>query len=153
MKKVKLFNKYDIRPSLTAKQAGKTFKLHGGIKLSKDGKSLDLIFDVIRREEDWQNKLIERMKLYEDFYGNFVQFDSGYEKVPQLILVCEDDKHIVEAYKEILTNKIEIPKIKLYFTTDLRQNSNSLEKTLMEFVIDKETKKIKANNVEIKLLG
>lgn len=153
MRKVKLFDKYDIKPQLTAKQLGKTFRLHGGVRLSKDGKSLDLIFEVVRREDEWTEKLIERMKLYEDFYTNFVQFDSGFEKVPQLILVCEDDKHIVEAYKEILTNKIEIPKIKLYFTTDLRQNSNSLEKTLMEFVVDSETKKIKASNVEIKLLS
>ena len=43
--------------------------------------------------------------------------------------------------------------IKLYFTTDLRQNSESLENTLIEFRIDEETKKYKMYNVEVKILG
>ena len=42
------------------------------------------------------------MRLYKDFLENFVQFDSGYEARPQLILVCEDDKHMVEVFKEIV---------------------------------------------------
>ena len=60
---------------------------------------------------------------------------------------------MVEAFKEIVTNKIEIDKIKLYFTTDLKQNATSLDKSLLEFVIDEQTGKYKVQNVEIKLLG
>ena len=43
---------------------------------------------------------------------------------------------------------LEIEQIKLYFTTDLRQNSESLKDTLIEFVLNKETKKYKAEIVE-----
>ena len=93
------------------------------------------------------------MRLYQDFYESFLPFDSGFERVPQLVFACEDDKHMVEAFKEIVTNKIEIDKIKLYFTTDLKQNATSLDKSLLEFVIDEQTGKYKVQNVEIKLLG
>ena len=68
-----------------------------------------------------------------------------------LILVCEDERHMAETFKEIVTNRVEIPQIKLYFTTDLRQNEETLENTLVEFkLIDS---KYKMENVELKLLG
>ena len=67
--------------------------------------------------------------------------------------MCEDDKHTAETFKEIVKNKLEIPQIKLYFTTDLRQNQETLENTLIEFRIDEATKKYKMYNVEAKILG
>lgn len=50
-------------------------------------------------------------------------------------------------------NGLEVSNIKLYFTTDLRQNEETLEKTLVEFKLDEETKKYKMENIEVKLLG
>ena len=133
---------------------GKTFKATGGqIHLSKNGKSIDFLFEVIRREEDWKKKLVDKMKLYIDFYQNFVSLDSGFQNIPQLIIICEDDKHIAETFKEIVMNKLEVPKIKLYFTTDLRQNEETLDKTLVGFKIDEETNKYKMEEIEVKLLG
>ena len=93
------------------------------------------------------------MRLYKDFYENFVIGDSGFQTMPQLIIVCEDDKHTAETFKEIVKNGVEINQIKLYFTTDLRQNSDTLENTLIEFKLDPETNKYKIQNVELKLLG
>ena len=69
----------------------------------------------------------------------------------QLILICEDEKHMAEAFKEIVKNKLEIPQIKLYFTTDLRQNKETLEDTLVDFKLVEG--KYKMENVELKLLG
>ena len=71
---------------------------------------------------------------------------------PQLILVCEDNKHMVETLKVIVTNKLEVPGIKLLFTADLRQNSDSLEKSLIEFKIDEATGKYKMEEVPLKVL-
>ena len=154
LRKVKAFESYVAKPAITAKQAAKVFKATGGqIHLTKNGKSIDFLFEVIRREEDWQKKLVDKMKLYYDFYENYQLMDSGFSNVPQLIIVCEDDKHMAETFKEIVMNKIELPKIKLYFTTDLRQNEETLDKTLVEFKIDEETKKYKMEEVEVKLLG
>ena len=150
LRKVKAFDSFTVKPQLTAKKLGKIFKAHAGVKITKNNKSIDLIFEAIRREEDWENKLIDRMKYYIDFYENFVQFDSGFAIKPQLVLVCEDNKHMVEVLKVIVTNKLEIPGIKLLFTTDLRQNSDSLDKSLVEFKI--EDGKYKMEEVTLKVL-
>ena len=90
--------------------------------------------------------------MYKDFYKNFVPGDSGYSMMPQLIFVCEDEKNMVEVFKEIVTKRLEIPEIKFYFTTDLRQVSESINGTLTEFVLDKDTNKYKADTVTLKLL-
>ena len=132
LRKVKAFDSYIVKPAINAKIAGK-------------------VFEAIRREQDWKKKLIDKMILYKDFYENFVPGDSGFSGMPQLILICEDEKHMAEAFKEIVTNQVEIPQIKLYFTTDLRQNEETLENTLVEFKL--ENGKYKKENVELKLLG
>ncbi len=152
LRKVKAFDSYTVKPTITAKQTGKTFKATGGsVKLTKNNKSIEFLFEVIRREEDWEKKLIEKMKLYKDFYDNFIVGDSGFSSMPQLILICEDDKNMAETFKTIIINKVEIDKIKLYFSTDLRQNEETLHKTLVEFKL--ENGKYKMDNVEVKLLG
>ena len=154
LRKVKAFDSYVVKPAINAKVSGKVFKATGGsVKLTKNKKSITFLFEVIRREPDWQKKLADKMAMYKEFYENFVPGDSGFSGLPQLILVCEDDKHTAESFKEIVKNKIEIPQIKLYFTTDLRQNSENLENTLIEFRIDETTKKYKMFNVEVKILG
>ena len=91
------------------------------------------------------------MRLYQDFYGNFQAGDSNFLSMPQLIMICEDEKHMAECFKEIITNKVEIPQIKMLFTTDLRQNEETLANTLVEFkLVDG---KYKMENVELKLIG
>ena len=153
LRKVKAFDSYVVKPQLTAKTLAKPFKASGGsVKLTKNNKSISFLFEVVRREEDWKNKLAEKMRLYQDFYDNFVPGDSGFPIMPQLIFVCEDEKHTAETFKLIVTKGLEISKIKLYFTTDLRQNKESLEDTLIEFKLDENTNKYKVANVELKLL-
>ena len=154
MNKVKCFNGYVAKPAIIAKTLNKTFKAAGGkITLTKASKSIDFIFEVIRREDDWEKKLADKLKLYNDFYTNFVPGDSGFSSLPQLILVGEDERHMAEIFKNIVINKLEIDKIKFYYTTDLRQNEENLIKSFAEFKLDPETKKYKMENVEIKLLG
>ena len=153
LRKVKAFDSYVVKPQLTAKTLAKPFKASGGsVKLTKNNKSISFLFEVVRREEDWENKLVEKMRLYQDFYDNFVPGDSGFPIMPQLIFVCEDEKHTAETFKLIVTKGLEISKIKLYFTTDLRQNKETLEDTLIEFKLDENTNKYKVANVELKLL-
>ncbi len=152
LRKVKAFDEFIVKPAINAKVAGKLFKATGGcVKLTKNNKSIQFLFEVIRRELDWEKKLVEKMRLYQDFYGNFVMGDSGFTAMPQLIFVCEDEKHMAETFKEIVKAGVEIPQIKLYFTTDLRQNEATLENTLVEFkLVDG---KYKMENIELKLLG
>ena len=154
LRKVSALDSYVPKPSFTAKMAGKVFKATGGsVKLTKNNKSVEFVFEVIRREENWENKLIDKMKLYKDFYENFQMGDSGYKSIPQLIIVCEDERHMAETFKTIVVNNLEISKIKLYYTTDLRQNEQTLEKTLVEFKLDESTGKYKMEDVSVKILG
>ena len=152
LRKVKAFDSYVVKPAITAKTLGKVFKATGGsVKLTKNNKSIQFLFEVIRRETDWKKKLVDKMRLYQDFYANFVPGDSGFSAMPQLIFVCEDEKNMAETFREIVTNQVEIPQLKLYFTTDLRQNEETLENTLVEFkLVDG---KYRMENIELKLLG
>lgn len=152
--KVQAFDSFQIKVPMNAKILGKQFKATGGkVTLSKNGKSIDFIFEVIRREDDWRKKLADKMKLYKDFYENFVAMDSGFKTIPQLILLCEDEKHMAETFREIVVNGLGIDKLNLYYTTDLRQNDSTLEHSLAEFKLDPVTNKYKMENVDIKLLG
>lgn len=152
LRKVKAFDSYTVKPTITAKQTGKTFKATGGsVKLTKNNKSIEFLFEVVRREEDWVKKLVDKMRLYNDFYTNYLPGDSGFSSMPQLIIICEDEKHMAETFKTIVVNKVEIEKINLYFSTDLRQNEETLDKTLVEFKLA--DGKYKMENVEVKLLG
>ena len=153
LRKVKAFDEYTVKPAITAKTLSKVFKVAGGsVKLTKAKKSIIFIFEVIRREEEWEKKLVEKMRLYQDFYANFVPGDSGFPTMPQLIFICEDEKHMAESFKTIVTNRLEIPQLKLYFSTDLRQNNETLAKTLVEFRLDETTNKYKMDEIELKLL-
>ena len=153
LKKVKVFDSYVVKPTLTAKNMGKIFKPSGGsVTLTKSNKSIQFLFEVVRRENNWQKKVVDKMKFYQDFYDNFQPMDSGFKSLPQLILVCEDDRHMAETFKELITNNIVFNKINLYYTTDLKQNSDSLKNSLTEFKLDEATNKYKAQNIEIKLL-
>lgn len=143
--KVQAFDSFQIKVPMNAKILGKQFKATGG--------KVTLSNEVIRREDDWQKKLADKMKLYKDFYENFVAMDSGFKTIPQLILLCEDEKHMAETFREIVVNGLGIDKLNLYYTTDLRQNDSTLEHSLAEFKLDPVTNKYKMENVDIKLLG
>ena len=154
MNKVQAFKDYRVKPPLTAKNLGKQFKASGGkVLLEKDGRQINFLFEVIRREEDWGQKLTDKMKFYNDFYSNYVPGDSGFNSMPQLIFICEDDKHIVETFKTIVVNKLENPRLNFYYTTDLKQNEESLTKSLVTFKLDDQTHKYKLINQEVKLLA
>lgn len=79
--------------------------------------------------------------------------DAGFQTMPQLILVCEDERHMAEVFKNIVVNSLEPKNVKLYYTTDLRQNNETLEDTLVEFKLDETTNKYKMENIKVKLLG
>ena len=142
---------YILKPAIMDKQTGKTFKPIANVKFQIGGKRIDFVYEVIRRNTEWKTQLIDRMKQWKDFYDNFAPGDSGYANIPQLIFVCEDDMHMAEVFKELILNNVSISKIKFYFTTDLEQNKDKLDKSLYEFA--EENGKYKKKNIEAKILG
>ena len=64
LRKVKAFDSYIVKPAIKAKVAGKIFKASGGaVKLTKNGKSIQFVFEVVRREDEWK-KISEPYKEY-----------------------------------------------------------------------------------------
>ena len=151
LRKSKNVSTYTLKPPITDKITGKTFKPIANVKFEMSGKKIDFVYEVIRRNDEWKKQLLDRMKQWQDFYNNFTPGDSGYFNIPQLIFVCEDEKNMAEVFKELVINKLYIDKIKFYFTTDLEQNKDKLDKSLYEFV--EENGKYKMKNIEAKILG
>lgn len=151
MRKSHYFSNYTLKPVITAKQASKKFKPTILMEFNYENKKFNFIFEAVRREVDWESKFLERMKLWKDFYDNFVIGDSGFNALPQLVFLCEDNMHFAEVLKILIMNKININQITYYFTTDLAQNEENLSKSLYDFII--EDGKYKLRNVEAKILG
>lgn len=153
MRKVKAFKGYKIEPVLVAKKQNVKFKPLLAITLVKDGKVYDFIFDVIRRNAGWTDKFLEKMMLYQEFYEYFEPKDSGFEKPPQLVIVGEDDAHLIEAFKILVKNKLSLRGIEIYYTTDLRQLDDTLEKSLISFRYDEVKGKYIMDIMEVDLLA
>ena len=151
LRKSKSVSSYILKPVITDKVTGKTFKPMANVKFEIGGKYVDFVYEIIRRNENWKQELADRMRQWKDFYDNFAPGDSGYGSIPQLIFVCEDDIHMAEVFKELVINQLSINKIRFYFTTDLEQNKDKLDKSLYEFV--EEEGKYKKKNIETKILG
>ena len=151
LRKSKNVSSYILKPVITDKVTGKSFKPMANVKFEIGGKYVDFVYEIIRRNENWKQELADRMRQWKDFYDNFAPGDSGYVSIPQLIFVCEDDIHMAEVFKELVINQLSINKIRFYFTTDLEQNKDKLDKSLYEFV--EEEGKYKKKNIEAKILG
>ena len=54
-------DEYIVKPALTAKTLSTVFKTAGGsIKLTKNGKSISFLFEVICRDDNWEKKFVEK---------------------------------------------------------------------------------------------
>ena len=152
IRKVKTLKSYKLKPEVVSKGFGKSFKPMANLVLNYNNKDFNFVYEVIRREQDGDSFLINRMNYWCDFYRSFAPGDSGYDSLPQLILLCEDNKHMAEVFKTIIMNIINIPNnMKIYFTTDMLQNEATLEKSLNEFVLV--DGKYKMKNLIAKIIG
>ena len=80
-----------------AKRQNTKFQPSGGqVVLIKNDIKIDFVFEVVRRNSGWEEKFMEKIKLYEEFYDNFQAKDCNFDKKPQLIIVGEDDEHLID---------------------------------------------------------
>ena len=71
------------------------------VTLKNGTEDVNFVFEVVRRNEDWQNMFAEKVQLYSDFYENFSRNDAGFYDKPQLVIVGEDIQHIAEIFRII----------------------------------------------------
>jgi hypothetical protein len=153
MRKVKSFKGYKIEPVLMSKKQNSRFKPALTVSLVKDGKVSDFLYEVIRRNASWPDKFLEKLTLYKEFYEYFQSKDGGFEHPPQLVIIGEDDAHLIEAFKIITKNKIALKGVEIYYTTDLRQLDDTLEKSLISFRYDEAKAKFIMDILEVELLA
>lgn len=149
MQKVGAFKGFVLKPTLFAKRQNVKFQATGGqVVLVKNDIKVDIIFEVVRRNAGWEEKFMEKLKLFEEFYANFQAKDCGFDKKPQLIIIGEDDEHIVEIFKTLKRINVELKGIEIYYSTDLRQLEPEMDKTLITFRQDPETGRYKMDMLQ-----
>jgi len=153
MTKVGAFKEANPNILMLSKKYNVKFKPTGGtVKLGTDNGDVDFVFEVVRRNEEWQNMLAEKLQLYADFYENFSKNDAGFYAPPQLVFVGEDVAHNAEIFKIAKKIGFTLKDEEMYFTTDIEQLEDSLEKTISVFEYDKENNKYKLVQKELSLL-
>lgn len=142
MQKVASFSDVNANILLYSKKYNVKFKPTGGmIKLKQNTEELSFVFEVVRRNEDWQNMFAEKVQLFSDFYENFMKNDCGFFDPPQLVFVGEDVQHLAEMFRIIKKVTNVLKDEEMYFTTDLKQLEESLENSIEVFELDAESKK------------
>ncbi len=153
MQKVGSFKEANPNVLLYSKKYNVKFKPTGGtVKLEEGKKDIDFVFEIVRRNEEWQTMFAEKLQLYADFYENFKKNDAGFGKAPQLVFVGEDVNHNAEIFRIIKKMGINIKDEDIYFTTDLDQLEDSLESTISLFEFDSENNKYKLTQKKLEIL-
>lgn len=153
MQKVGAYKSFVLNPLMFAKRQNIKFQPSGGqVTLIKNDIKVDFIFEVVRKNPGWEEKFMEKMKLYEEFYDNFQGKDCGFDKKPQLVIIGEDDEHLIEIFKAVKKVKVELKGIEIYYSTDLRQLEPEIDKTLIAFKQDSETGRYRMEMLQVPLL-
>jgi len=153
MQKVGAYRGYVVNANLFAKRQNAKFSASGGqVILVKNDIKVDIIFEVVRRNPGWEEKFMEKIKLYENFYKNFQAKDCGFDKKPQLIIIGEDDNHLVEIFKNYMRVQADLEGIEVFYTTDLRQLEDNLETSLIAFRLNQETGRYQKEVIQTPLL-
>ena len=153
MHKVGAYKSFVLNPLMFAKRQNIKFQPSGGqVTLVKNDIKVDFIFEVVRRNPGWEEKFMEKMKLDEEFYDNFQSKDGGFDKKPQLVIIGEDDEHLIEIFKAVKKVKVELKGIEIYYSTDLRQLEPEIDKTLIAFKQDTETGRYRMEMLQVPLL-
>lgn len=153
MQKVAAFSKANPNILLYSKKYNVKFKPTGGMVTLRDGnEELDYVFEVVRRNDDWQNMFAEKVQLYSDFYENFVANDAGFLQKPQIVFVGEDIQHIAEMFRIIKKVGMYVEDKDMYFTTELRHLEENLENSISVFELEPESKKYRVISKPLDIL-
>lgn len=153
MQKVAAFHSTNPNVLLYSKKYNVKFKPTGGLVTLKNGADdVNFVFEVVRRNEDWQNMFAEKIQLYSDFYENFSRNDAGFYDKPQLVIVGEDIQHIAEIFRIIKKVSVSLRDEDLYFTTELKHLDETLEKSINVFELEADSRKYKLMTKELEIL-
>lgn len=143
MKNKEGFYTAEPRATLIMRNNKKRLALTNGIiKISENDSIIKYIVDSVRKTPLSLEKFISRLEDYDiildernsDFYNNY-----------RLLIIAEDQKHILEIYKAVKTNMPSLPDNKIFFTTDELLNKEDLKHTLINVCFDEISSKHNIN--------
>ena len=154
MQKVAAFEKANPNVLLYSKKYNVKFKPTGGMVTlrGEDKVETNFVFEVVRRNDEWQNMFAEKVQLYSDFYENFAKNDAGFEEKPQIVFVGEDVQHIAEMFRIIKKVGMIVPDEDMYFTTELRHLEENLENSISVFELEPESRKYRVVTKTLEIL-
>lgn len=153
MQKVAAYHSTNPNVLLFSKKYNVKFKPTGGLVTLKNGtEDVNFVFEIVRRNEDWQNMFAEKVQLFSDFYENFNRNDAGFYDKPQLVFVGEDIQHIAEIFRIIKKVGLALKDEEMYFTTELKHLEDNLEKSINVFELEVDTKKYKLITKDLEIL-
>lgn len=119
------------------------------ISLGKDGKVEEIIwFSVFRSYDGWKEDAENKIRKFKGYIDYFKQ-DIVVPIKPTFVVVGEDDKHLFEIFKIALINKLQPKEQSIKYTSDLRVIGNDLNKSLIEFALEKQGGKYKPKLKEL----
>ncbi len=153
MQKVASFVSTNPNVLLYSKKYNVKFKPTGGLVTMKNGtEEVNFVFEIVRRNEDWQNMFAEKIQLYSDFYENFAKNDAGFYEKPQLVLVGEDVQHFADMFRIIKKVNTVLKDDEIYFTTELKHLDEELVNSISVFELEQESKKYKLVTKQLDIL-
>lgn len=153
MQKVAAYLETNPNILLYSKKYNVKFKPTGGmITLKNKEEEVNFVFEVVRRNEDWQNMFAEKVQLFSDFYENFAVNDAGFSTPPQLVFVGEDINHIAEMFRIVKKVTNVLKDEDMYWTTELKHLDDDLTKSISVFELDQSSKKYKVITKELDIL-
>lgn len=132
---------YKIFPEIRT-SCGIPLKPHLRLTLNNNGSNDVIFFEAIRSYDGWEEKLDNKLFLYNDYYNKFIPSPDCLEP-PQLIFIGETDVHNGKIYKHLLLNKISLKGIEFLFTNDIRVLERNCDNLFYRFSIIQETNKPK----------
>jgi DNA-binding Lrp family transcriptional regulator len=118
-------------PYLKVMATQRDFKTDLQICFDTDGVKDVMLFEVARSYEGCMEKTLETLKAYKE-YIEYFQPTPQILQPPKLVIVGEDDKHLLEIFKQVLKNSLIAPNLEFLYTTDLRVIGEDLSRSIVQ---------------------
>jgi hypothetical protein len=129
---------FKVREKLTANET--TIRPSFATKIS----DTVFLFDVVRRKEDWENALVDKVYRYDDVFKNLDKNSWDIEDDVYLVVNGEDFQHNVDVLKIISGLDVDIAP-RVLFTEDLLQFGTKFKKSLYTINEEKQPEYLQFN--------
>lgn len=130
--KVQNIKDHKIKPVVKLPKSHASFKPDLQINLAADDTKESIFFEVVRSYDGCDEKFLEKLKQYQEFYEYFVPTEE-MACPPQLVIIGEDDVHLAGVFQKILLQKIELKNMSYVYSTDLRVLGDEPSKAFLKF--------------------